>query len=314
MRTTAPLRLGATDAAALRAWAETGSAGSSGARRARIVLLSAEGHGPAAIAAELGCSPGTVLTWRERYRSDGLPGLRDAPRAGRPVTVDPVAVVERTLRRPPPGTRRWSSRLLADHLGISNVAVAKVWRCWGLAPLDDGHVRLATRPPLDAVPAAFAALHADAAVAVLALLADDRADDDRADDDGADDAGIDDGPAPAPTPLRSRPRLGARFGGLDLGASADPPAGVLARLDAVPSARLRLLVSGATAPVEHWAALRGVPVHATAGGVEWARFVRVAAVLAGATADGAASVADLRRAVLDHVPGAPLRWSHGAGK
>lgn len=304
MRTTAPLRLGATDAAALRAWAETGSAGSSGARRARIVLLSAEGHGPAAIAAELGCSPGTVLTWRERYRSYGLPGLRDAPRAGRPVTVDPVAVVERTLRRPPPGARRWSSRLLADDLGISNVAVAKVWRCWGLAPLDDGHVRLGTRPPLDAVTAAFAALHADASVAVLALLADD----------GGDDGLFDGRPAAAVTPLRSRPRLGARFGGLDLGASTDPPAGVLACLDSVPPARLRLLVSGATGPVERWAAPRGVPVHTTAGGVEWTRFVRVAAVLAGATAEGAASVAGLRRAVLDHVPGAPLRWSHGAGK
>jgi transposase len=295
MRTFPPLEVDADDAATLRGWTESGTVGPAAARRARIVLRSSEGVGPTALAAELGCSPQTVLTWRERYRADGIAGLRDAPRAGRPVTIDHVAVVERTLHAPPQRLRirRWSSRLLGAELGVSNVAVAKVWRSWGITPLDDGHVRLCTDPPLEQPPAAFAGLHLDAGGGVLALVpATER-------------------PAER-TSVRSRPRLGPRFGRLDLGGAADPVGlrGFLGGFDDVPGERLCLLVDGAPEEVRHWAARRGAHVHAVPPGLDWTRMVRVAAVLAGATDVGSASVAALRGVVLEHRSGGPLRWRH----
>lgn len=295
MRSFPPLEVEPDAAAALRAWAAT--AGSTATRRARIVLLSAEGHGPSAVAAIVGCSPTTVLTWRERYRAEGIAGLVDAPRAGRPVTIDPVAVIERTLHAPPARARRWSSRLLAEDLGVSNVAVAKIWRNWGISPLDDGYVRLGSDPPLDDVLAAFAGVHVDAETAVLAVVVGDR-------------------PPRERTPMRARPRLGGRFGTVDVGATGDPDGLVhlLGRLDHVPAGRLRLLATGATAPVERWARGSGVPLHAAADAPDWTRFVRVSAVLAGATAGGAASVAGLRETVLAHQPGRALQWVHVPAK
>ncbi|MBW0117274.1 helix-turn-helix domain-containing protein [Pseudonocardia abyssalis] len=291
MRTFPPLQVEADEADALRAWAA--SAGVTAARRTRIVLLSAEGHGPSAVAAIVGCSPTTVLTWRERYRAEGIAGLTDAPRPGRPVTVDPVSVIERTLHAPPPRARRWSSRLLADELGVSNVAVAKIWRTWGISPLDDGHVRLGCDPPLAEVLAAFAGVHVDADAAVLAVVVGDR-------------------PPRERTPMGARPRLGGRFGSVDVGASGDPEglARLLGGLDDVPAGRLRLLAAGDTAAAERWADGRGTPLHVAADCPDWTRFVRVSAVLAGATECGAASVAGLRTAVLAHEPGRALQWVH----
>lgn len=295
MRTFPPLRVDPEDAATLRGWAESSTAGSAAARRAHIVLRSAEGVGPTALAAELGCSPQTVVTWRERYRADGIAGLADAPRAGRPVTIDPVAVVERTLHAPPSRLRirRWSSRLLAAELGVSNVAVAKVWRSWGISPLDDGHVRLGTDPPLDHLPAAFAGMHLDAGGGVLALVTAT-------------------GRPVARTPVRTRPRLGPRFGSLDLGAAVDGGglAGLLDGFDDTPGERLRLLVDHTPAHVRRWARQRGAHVHVVPPGLDWTRMVRVAAVLAGATEAGAESVAGLRSAVIEHRSGRPLRWHH----
>ncbi|GAA3244858.1 hypothetical protein GCM10017691_51380 [Pseudonocardia petroleophila] len=295
MGTFPPLLVDPEDAAALRAWTTSASLGPAAVRRARIVLRSAEGVGPTALAAELGCSPQTVLTWRERYRADGIAGLADAPRAGRPVTIDQVSVVERTLCAPPPRLRirRWSSRLLAAELGVSNVAVAKVWRSWGISPLDGGHVRLNTEPPFDHSSAVFAGLHLDAGGGVLALVVATDLPDDR-------------------MPVRARPRLGARFGSLDLGGAvdADGLAGFLDGFDDTPGSQLRLLVDHTPAQVRGWARRRGASVHVVPSGLDWARMVRVAAVLAGATPVGAASVAGLRSAVIEHRSGRPLLWRH----
>jgi transposase len=52
--------------------------------RARIVLAAGAGTSNAAIAAQVGVCPDTVRKWRRRFAADGLPGLKDAPRSGRP--------------------------------------------------------------------------------------------------------------------------------------------------------------------------------------------------------------------------------------
>src|SRR5664280_2308193 len=54
--------------------------------RAEIVLGAAEGHSAVKIGSLLGCSANTAQKWRARYERDGLAGLRDLPRSGKPLT------------------------------------------------------------------------------------------------------------------------------------------------------------------------------------------------------------------------------------
>lgn len=136
MRVVAPLEVAAGDVRTLLDWLEPGSVRSALRQRAQIVLLARGGFGPTRITDTLGCSKQTVITWRDRYRAQGLAGLTDAPRSGRPPAVDPDLVISRTRQPPPPhlGAARWSSRLLAAELGISNVTVAKIWRAHDIYP------------------------------------------------------------------------------------------------------------------------------------------------------------------------------------
>src|SRR5262245_19823334 len=53
-------------------------------QRARIVAASWEGATVTRIAAELDCHPKTVYRWLHRFNADGLDGLGDLPRSGRP--------------------------------------------------------------------------------------------------------------------------------------------------------------------------------------------------------------------------------------
>ena len=57
--------------------------------RAKIVLLAAEGTSDKEIAQRLYTSPQTVSKWRKRFYEEGLGGLEDRPRSGRPPTFPP---------------------------------------------------------------------------------------------------------------------------------------------------------------------------------------------------------------------------------
>ena len=83
-----------------------------------------------------GASKPTVIAWKKRYAAEGIGGLEDRPKPGKPRTTDDVGIVLATLEPPPArlGVTHWSSRLLASELGVSNVKVADVWREWGLQP------------------------------------------------------------------------------------------------------------------------------------------------------------------------------------
>ena len=93
------------------------------AKRARIVLLAADGMPNAEIARVAGVSRPTVIGWRDRYEQGGIAGLEDEPRSGRPAEIDEIEVVVATLAdggRPPRlGITHWSARFLAAELGIS---------------------------------------------------------------------------------------------------------------------------------------------------------------------------------------------------
>jgi len=88
------------DLPTLEAWTRSPSVSAGAALRARIVLACAAGEGTSQVARHLGISRPTVIAWRERYRAGGLAALADAPRSGRPRTVDEAAILARTLEAP----------------------------------------------------------------------------------------------------------------------------------------------------------------------------------------------------------------------
>ena len=122
--------------------------------RARIVLLAAEGVPNTEIARLTGTSRPTVLKWRGRYGESGVDGLDDDPRPGRAVVIDEVAVLAETLAdkgKPPRhlGVTHWSTRLMADRLGISFASVARIWRKWGIQPHRIETFKFSTDPQLE---------------------------------------------------------------------------------------------------------------------------------------------------------------------
>jgi transposase len=140
------------DREVLESWRRSSSVPAGLAQRARIVLLAAENVPVKEIVERVGVSKPTVIGWKKRYAAEGLGGLEDRPKSGRPVQVDEVAVVLATLEPPPPrlGVTHWSSRLLADQLGISHVWVSKIWRKWGLQPWRAETFKFSTDPQLEA--------------------------------------------------------------------------------------------------------------------------------------------------------------------
>jgi transposase len=124
------------------------------AKRARIVLLAADGKPNAEVARVTGVSRPTVLAWRNRYERGGIAALEDEPRSGRPPEIDEIEVVAATLAddgRPPGrlGITHWSARFLAAELGISFASVARIWRKWGLQPHRIETFKFSTDPQLE---------------------------------------------------------------------------------------------------------------------------------------------------------------------
>ena len=104
--------------------------------RARIVLLAATATPNHQIAERVGVSRPTVNKWRSRYAERGLDGLADEPRPGPARTVDQRKIITETLTPPPKrlGVTHWSSRLLAQRLGVSHVTIAQAWKDFGVKP------------------------------------------------------------------------------------------------------------------------------------------------------------------------------------
>jgi transposase len=152
MPTAARLEVRGKDKSTLRSWVRASGIRAGLAQRARIVLLAGEGHSNTEIAARVGVSRPTVIHWRDRYAEGGLAALQDRKRSGRPRHVDEAEVVVATLNPPPQrlGVTHWSSRLLADELGIGFATVARIWRKWNLQPWRVETFKFSTDPELEA--------------------------------------------------------------------------------------------------------------------------------------------------------------------
>ena len=120
--------------------------------RAEIVLAAADREGPSSIARRLRVSRPTVDQWRKRFAEQGIAGLADAERSGRPKQVDDAAILAATLEPPPErlGVTHWSTRLLAGELKIGDATIARAWRKYGVQPWRRETFKFSTDPQLEA--------------------------------------------------------------------------------------------------------------------------------------------------------------------
>jgi transposase len=97
--------------------------------RARVLLRLAENASVAMCARAERTTPLTVRKWRDRFLAQGLGGLSDAPRPGKPPTYGQQAegrILAKLDELPPKGYARWNGTLLATALG--DISHDQVWR------------------------------------------------------------------------------------------------------------------------------------------------------------------------------------------
>lgn len=119
------------------------------ALRCRIVLECASGLTNTEAAAKLSVSLHTVGKWRARFARERLGGLADAPRPGQPRKITDAKVEEvvtRTLESAPPNATHWSTRSMAKASGLTQNAVLRIWRTFGLKPHLQETFKLSTDP------------------------------------------------------------------------------------------------------------------------------------------------------------------------
>src|SRR3954469_23705318 len=121
----------------LERWARRRSSAQALALRSRIVLFAAEGLKNTEIAERLGIDQATVRKWRKRFGELRLDGLTDEQRPGSPRTIGNAKVEEvivRTLETAPKDATHWSTRSMAREVGLTQTAVSRIWRAFGLQP------------------------------------------------------------------------------------------------------------------------------------------------------------------------------------
>jgi transposase len=133
----APVDLSADERARLESWTRRRTSAQALAMRSRIVLLAADGRNNSEIARELGIHRNVAGKWRSRFLEHRLDGLVDEPRPGRPRTITDEQVEEvivRTLETTPKDATHWSTRSLAREVGLTQSAVLRIWKAFGLQP------------------------------------------------------------------------------------------------------------------------------------------------------------------------------------
>ena len=117
--------------------------------RAHIILMAAEGVTNRSIAEKVGLSPQVVCKWRRRYLTQGLAGLHDELRPGRPRSVsdDEVArLIRKTLTTTPKDGTHWTIRTMAKETDLSRPTIHRIWNAFDLQPHRQRHFKLSTDP------------------------------------------------------------------------------------------------------------------------------------------------------------------------
>lgn len=144
-----PIILSEEELAQLNAIANSRSLPYSLVRRAHIVLLAAQGVPNCTIAERVALSPQMICKWRQRYLQQGLPGLHDELRSGRPRSIsdENVAIlVRKTIQTKPQDGTHWTIRAIAKDTELSRPTVHRIWQAFGLQPHRQRHFKLSTDP------------------------------------------------------------------------------------------------------------------------------------------------------------------------
>ena len=118
-------------------------------RRAQIVLACADGEAGNSIAQRMHLNKNTVVKWRKRYLEQGLKGLHDELRAGRPRSHGDERVAEiinTALQSQPRGATHWTTRSMAEHSGVSKSTVQRWFDLFGVQPHRQRTFKLSTDP------------------------------------------------------------------------------------------------------------------------------------------------------------------------
>ena len=126
-----------SERATLEQWVRRRSTAQGIALRARIVLACAVNRTDVDIARELRVHRLTVGEWRRRFQEARLAGLLDEPRPGAPRRLSDrmvEQVITQTLETTPRDATHWSTRSMAKATGMSQSAVARIWKAFALQP------------------------------------------------------------------------------------------------------------------------------------------------------------------------------------
>jgi len=107
------------------------------ARRARVILMLADGESYSTIEAVIPCYRDYINRWRRRFVAQRLDGLRPRYCGSTPTVLTPAMearILEKTRQAPPDGSTHWSTRKLGRVLKIHHNLVAKAWQRAGLQP------------------------------------------------------------------------------------------------------------------------------------------------------------------------------------
>ena len=144
-----PLSVTDDERSQLQTWVRRPKTSQRLALRARIVLAAADGSSNTEIAEAMGITLPTVGKWRQRFLEDRLDGLADEPRPGTPRSLTDTQIEEaitKTLETKPANATHWSTRSLAKTLGLSQTAVSRIWRAFGLQPQRADTFKLSADP------------------------------------------------------------------------------------------------------------------------------------------------------------------------
>ena len=161
----------------LQRWARRPTSSQQLAMRSRIVLACAEGSTNTAVATQLGLNKVTVGKWRARFIERRLEGLSDEPRPGAPRTVSDdlvEQVIVRTLESKPTNATHWSTRSMAQASGMSQSAVSRIWRAFGLKPHKQETFKLSTDPQFVEKVRDIVGLYMDPPEQALVLCVDEK--------------------------------------------------------------------------------------------------------------------------------------------
>src|SRR4051794_27942262 len=133
----AAVALSVDERAQLESWTRRRTSAQALALRSRIVLLAADGLRNTEIADRLGIHRNLAGKWRARFLAHRLDGLTDEPRPGRPRTISDEhveQVIVKTLETTPKDATHWSTRSMAREVGLTQSAVQRIWKAFGLQP------------------------------------------------------------------------------------------------------------------------------------------------------------------------------------